>query len=324
MSGMLCLCATPIGNMKDVTFRVIETLSAVDLIACEDTRMSRKLLSRYDIHTPLTAYHKNNRYDKARELVALLKEGKQIALITDAGTPVLSDPGEELVRMCMEEGITVTSLPGPCALITALTLSGISAKRFCFEGFLPPARGAKKERTKRIKQLVREPRTVLMYEAPHHLKETLSDLREAFGDARRIVLCRELTKRFEEAVPMTLKEACSRYEKEEPRGEFVLVIEGYEIPDSTRDGVAIENMLALHADSAPAVSSYNGDLRIADLDGEEALKLLLLQLDIPTHVAFYEARGADKKEAMKKAAKDRNVTKREIYAACLADQGRLW
>lgn len=278
MAGTLYLCATPIGNLGDMTPRVVETLKAVDLIAAEDTRNSIKLLNHFEIHTPMTAYHEFNKVDKARELVAKLLAGMNVALITDAGTPAISDPGEVLVQQCQEAGVAVTSLPGAAACITALTLSGLSTRRFCFEGFLPTEKADKKERRELLRELSQESRTMILYEAPHHLKATLKDLFEALGD-RRITLCRELTKKFETILPTTLSAALSRYEQEDPRGEYVLVIEG-----KSREEKRLEEQ-----------ASYES-------------------LSIEEHVARYEAQGHDHKEAMKLAAKDRGVTKREIYA----------
>lgn len=222
MAGMLYLCATPIGNLGDMTPRVTETLGAVDLIAAEDTRNSMKLLNHFGIRTSMTSYHEYNKVEKADYLVEQLLQGKNVALISDAGTPAISDPGEVLVQKCQEVGITVTSLPGPAACITALTLSGLSTRRFCFEGFLP---SDKKEKAQILAELKEESRTILIYEAPHHLVRTLGELYEALGD-RRITLCRELTKKFETILPTTIGEALSRYETEEPRGEYVLVVEG--------------------------------------------------------------------------------------------------
>ena len=221
MPGILYLCATPIGNLGDMSPRVVETLKEADLIAAEDTRNSIKLLNHFNIDTPMTSYHEFNKVDKAKTLIGKLKEGYNIALITDAGTPAISDPGEVLVKMCQEEGITVTSLPGPAALIVALTLSGLSTRRFCFEGFLPPE---KKDRKRILSELSNESRTIILYEAPHHLKGTLNELYEALGD-RKITLCRELTKKFESVMPTTLAGAVSYYDENEPRGEYVLVIE---------------------------------------------------------------------------------------------------
>ena len=278
MPGILYLCATPIGNLQDMSFRVLETLKSVDLIAAEDTRNSIKLLNHYDIHTPMTSYHEFNKYDKANVLIDELKSGKNIALITDAGTPAISDPGEVLVKMAREEGITVTSLPGPCALITALTLSGLPTRRFIFEGFLPKE---KKERKEVLASLEKETRTVILYEAPHHLKGTLKELQEALGD-REIVLCRELTKKFEEVVTFTISSAAEYYESHEPKGEYVLVIRGMDE----------EELSALKKESFE-------------------------NMTIAEHVARYEAQGMDRKEAMKKAAADRGISKRDVYQALL-------
>ncbi|MCM1104424.1 MAG: 16S rRNA (cytidine(1402)-2'-O)-methyltransferase [Clostridium sp.] len=278
MAGVLYLCATPIGNLADMTFRVLDTLKEADLIAAEDTRNSRKLLTHFDIHTPMTSYHEYNKVEKAYALIAQLKEGKNIALITDAGTPAISDPGEVLVAMCHKEQITVTSLPGAAACITALTLSGLSTRRFCFEGFLPPE---PKERREILATLTNESRTMIFYEAPHHLKKTLRELYECLGE-RRITICRELTKRFETVVPTTLSEALARYESEEPRGEYVLVIEG-------------KSLAAQRSERE-----------------EESRKS-----SVEEQMRFYEEQGVDRKEAMKRVAADRGVTKREIYAYLL-------
>ncbi|SCY82304.1 16S rRNA (cytidine1402-2'-O)-methyltransferase [Lachnospiraceae bacterium XBB2008] len=272
--GMLYLCATPIGNLKDITERVKETLGAVDIIAAEDTRNSIRLLNHFGIKTPMTSYHEHNKYDKADTLIAQMMDGKDVALITDAGTPAISDPGEVLVRRCHEEGITVTSLPGACACITALTLSGLNTRRFVFEGFLPYD---KKERQSVMESLKDEHRTVIMYEAPHHLKKTLSDLIDTIGD-RRLTICRELTKKFESVTPTTLGEAVSYYEDNEPRGEYVLVIEGRDPGEIERDRQKIWE-----------------DMSVED------------------HMALYLDAGMDRKEAMKKVASDRGVSKREIY-----------
>ena len=222
MTGILYLCATPIGNLGDMTPRVVETLRSVDLIAAEDTRNSLKLMTHFEIHTPMTSYHEYNKVEKAYTLIAKLQEGQNIALITDAGTPAISDPGEVLVRMCLEAGIRVTSLPGAAACITALTMSGLSTRRFCFEGFLPPD---KKERTEILEDCREESRTMIFYEAPHHLKKTLQELAAVLGD-RKITLCRELTKRFETVMPTTIFAAMDYFETNDPRGEYVLVIEG--------------------------------------------------------------------------------------------------
>ncbi len=279
MAGILYLCPTPIGNLKDISERVKETLGSVDLIAAEDTRNSLKLMNAYDIHVPMTSYHEYNKTQKAYVLLDKLKEGADIALITDAGTPGISDPGEVLVRMCYEEGIRVTSLPGPCACITALTLSGLSTRRFCFEGFLP---AEKKERNEILEDLKREYRTIVLYEAPHHLKNTLSELAEVLGEERKIALCRELTKKFEEVLKMTLKEATIFYEQNEPKGEFVLVIEGIDRNEE-----------------------------------KEAIKSDWLETDIVEHMNIYLKKGMDKKEAMKAVARDRGISKSDVYKALL-------
>lgn len=274
MSGMLYLCATPIGNLGDMTPRVQQTLESVDLIAAEDTRNSLKLLTHFGIRTAMTSYHEYNKVEKADYLVEQLREGKDVALITDAGTPAISDPGEVLVAKCQEAGIPVTSLPGPAACITALTLSGLSARRFCFEGFLP---ADKKEKEEVLSELKEESRTIILYEAPHHLLRTLKELYEALGD-RRITLCRELTKKFETVLPTTLQEAVVRYESEEPRGEYVLVVEGKSLRQK-----------------------------------KEERQAAWQSMTIEEHMAFYQKDGMDEKEAMKQVAKDRGVPKREIY-----------
>ena len=280
MAGKLYLCATPIGNLDDMTFRVLETLKSVDLIAAEDTRNSIKLLNHFDIHTEMTSYHEYNKYDKAQWLIQKMQEGTNVALITDAGTPAISDPGEVLVAECQKAGITVTSLPGPAACITALTLSGLSTRRFCFEGFLP-SQDDKKARKRILEDLKDESRTMIVYEAPHHLKAVLKDLLDALGD-RRITICRELTKKFEEANPTTIQEAISFYEKNEPRGEYVLVIEGKSLQEQ---------------------------------DAEKQLSWQ--EMSIEEHMKIYEDQGIPRKEAMKKVAADRGVGKREIYQALL-------
>ena len=277
MAGTLYLCATPIGNLEDITFRVLRTLKEVDLIAAEDTRHSIKLMNHFDIKTPMTSYHEYNKVEKARELVKKLKEGINIALITDAGTPGISDPGEELVRQCFEEDIPVTSLPGPAACITALTMSGQPVRRFCFEAFLPNGKADKKERQRILEELRGETRTMVIYEAPHHLLQTLKDLEEVLGE-RSISICRELTKKHEAVRRTTLREAVSFYEREEPRGEFVLVIEGKSLQEIRRE----------------EISQWE-------------------QMTLEEHMAFYMNRGIEKKEAMKAAAKDRGISKREVY-----------
>lgn len=275
MSGTLYLCATPIGNLEDMTFRVIRTLKEVDLIAAEDTRNSIKLLNHFDIQTPMTSYHEYNKYEKGHKLVEKLLEGQNIALITDAGTPGISDPGEELVKMCYEAGIPVTSLPGAAACITALTLSGMATRRFAFEAFLP---SDKKERAAVLEELTKETRTMILYEAPHRLVKTLELLKEYLGEERRITVCRELTKRHETTFQSTLGQAAEYYKENEPKGECVLVIEG-----KSREELLLE-----------AQSDWQ-------------------KLSIEEHMEVYLSQGMEKKEAMKKVAKDRGVPKREIY-----------
>ena len=281
MAGMLYLCATPIGNLDDITFRVLKTLQEVDLIAAEDTRHSIKLLNHFEIKTPMTSYHEYNKVEKARYLVEQMKAGVNIALITDAGTPGISDPGEELVRQCYEVGIKVTSLPGPAACITALTMSGLSTRRFCFEAFLPSEKADKKERQWILEELKRETRTIIVYEAPHHLVKTLHDLYEALGN-RTITICRELTKKYETAFLTTFEEALEYYEKEEPKGECVIVIQGKSIEDLRRE----------------EKESWE-DMSLED------------------HMDYYQSQGKDRKEAMKLVAKDRGISKREVYQALL-------
>ena len=274
--GMLYLCATPIGNLEDITYRVVRILKEVDIIGAEDTRNSIKLLNHFEIKTPMTSYHEFNKVDKARYLVKQMLEGKNVAIITDAGTPGISDPGEELVRQCYEAGIRVTSVPGAAACITALTMSGLSTRRFAFEAFLP---GDKKEKKQVLDDLKNETRTIVLYEAPHRLVKTLQELYDTLGD-RTVTICKELTKRFENAEKTTLSSALAFYEKEEPRGEYVLVIEGKsfeQIEEEDREGWL--------------------DMTIEELMG------------------YYEGQGLEHKDAMKQVAKDRGVSKRDIYAA---------
>lgn len=279
MSGKLYLCATPIGNLEDITLRVLRTLKEVDLIAAEDTRNSIRLLNHFEIKTPMTSYHEYNKIEKAYQLVAKMREGKNIALITDAGTPGISDPGEDIVRICYEEGIPVTSLPGAAACITALTMSGLPTRRFAFEAFLPKD---KKEHQAVLEELKTETRTIIIYEAPHHLVRTLQELHDTLGGDRRFTICRELTKRHEEKLQMTLADSLSYYEVNEPRGEYVLIIAGRSREEMKKEEQA----------------------------GWEALSL-------EEHMAHYESQGIDRKEAMKRVAKDRGVSKRDIYQALL-------
>lgn len=278
-TGTLYLCATPIGNLEDITYRVLRTLKEVDQIAAEDTRNSIRLLNHFEIKTPMTSYHEYNKIDKAYQLVAKMREGKNIALITDAGTPGISDPGEDIVRICYEEGIPVTSLPGAAACITALTMSGLPTRRFAFEAFLPKD---KKEHQAVLEELKTETRTIIIYEAPHHLVRTLQELSDTLGGDRRLTICRELTKRHEEKMQTTFADSMAYYEVNEPRGEYVLIIAGRSREEMKKEEQA----------------------------GWEALSL-------EEHMAHYESRGIDRKEAMKRVAKDRGVSKRDIYQALL-------
>ena len=278
-TGTLYLCATPIGNLEDITFRVLRTLKEVDLIAAEDTRNSIKLLNHFEIKTPMTSYHEYNKIDKAYQLVDRLREGKNIALITDAGTPGISDPGEDIVRICYEEGIEVTSLPGAAACVTALTMSGLPTRRFAFEAFLPKD---KKEHQAVLEELAGETRTMIVYEAPHHLVKTLKELEQTLGSDRRLTICRELTKRQEEKMQTTFGESLQYYETHEPRGEYVLVIEG-----KSRAQIQKEQQQSWES------------------------------MSIEEHMQYYESQGIARKEAMKLVAKDRGVSKRDIYQSLL-------
>lgn len=278
MAGTLYLCATPIGNLEDITMRVLNTLKEVDLIAAEDTRNSIKLLTHFDIKTPMTSYHEYNKIEKGHTLVQKLLDGQNIALITDAGTPAISDPGEDLVRMAIDAGITVTSLPGACACITALTISGLPTRRFAFEAFLPED---KKKRKQILDNLTTETRTMIIYEAPHHLVKSLTDLRDTLGD-RRISVCKELTKKHETRYSGTLSEAVEYYTENEPKGEYVMVIEGR------------------------SFESF-----------EEESRIEWQKLSIEDHMDVYLSKGVNKKDAMKAVAKDRGVSKQEIYKALL-------
>lgn len=278
MSGILYLCATPIGNLEDMTFRAVRTLKEADLIAAEDTRNSIKLLNHFEIKTPMTSYHEYNKIEKGEKLVEMLLSGKNIALITDAGTPGISDPGEELVRMCYAAGVTVTSIPGAAACITALTLSGLSTRRFAFEAFLP---SDKKERRAVLAELIEETRTIIIYEAPHRLLKTLKELLHTLGN-RRVTVCRELTKRHETAFVTTLEDAFAHYEKTAPKGECVLVVEG-----KSRTLIKEEEQARWE------------------------------EMSIAEHMERYLSKGMEKKEAMKQVAKDRGIGKREVYQALL-------
>lgn len=281
MAGMLYLCATPIGNLEDITFRVLDTLRNVDIIAAEDTRNSIKLLNHFQIKTSMTSYHEYNKVEKAHYLIGLMQEGKDVALVTDAGTPAISDPGETLVALCHQAGIRVTSLPGAAACITALTLSGLSTRRFCFEGFLP---SDKKEKRAVLEELAGESRTIILYEAPHHLKKTLDELWSVLGN-RKISICRELTKKFETVMPLMMEEALKFYEENEPRGEYVLVIQGKSLEEK-RQEAALEWM----------------------------------EMSIEEHMQYYEEQGTERKEAMKMVAKDRGIGKRDVYRMLLGEE----
>ncbi len=283
-SGTLYLCATPIGNLEDMTFRAVRVLKEADLIAAEDTRNSIRLLNHFDIHTPMTSYHEYNRIEKGHHLVSLLLEGKNIALITDAGTPGISDPGEDLVRMCRDAGIPVTSVPGACACVNALIISGRPTRRFCFEAFLP---ADKKDRRRVFQEIQEETRTTVIYEAPHRLRKTLQELLEVLGD-RRLSICRELTKKFETVMETTLEDAVRFYGEQEPRGEYVLVLEG---------------------------RSH------ASIDEEERSRFE--NMSVQEHVEMYEEQGLNRKDAMKQAAKDRGVSKRDIYRSLLEEDGGM-
>ena len=274
--GVLYLVATPIGNLEDMTFRGVRILKEADLICAEDTRTSGKLLSHYDIHTPTTSYHEHNKRSKLPSLLDRLRSGQTLAVISDAGAPGISDPGEELVAACADEGIPVYAVPGAVAAVCAITASGLSSRRFAFEAFLPKK---KKRRQQVLDELKSETRTMIIYEAPHHLQATLCELYETLGD-RRVALCRELTKRYEEKEIMTLSEACRYYEENEARGEYVVVIEGKTL-----------------------------------LEVENERKDQWKDISIEEHFQNYCDEGLDRKEAMKRVAEDRGIRKREVYDA---------
>ena len=278
-ASTLYLVATPIGNLSDLSERAIKVLSEVDFIAAEDTRNTGHLLSYLHIQKPLVSYHEHNKRERGENICDRLQGGESCALVTDAGTPAISDPGEDLVALCAERGITVTSVPGCCAGITALTLSGLPTRRFTFEGFLSVN---KAERKKHLDSLKNEPRTMIFHEAPHKLKTTLYDLRDTFGDTRRISLCRELTKLNEEVLRLTLAEAVAYYEENAPRGEYVLVVEGAG-------------------------------------EGSTVTEAFWTDMTVPDHVAYYVGQGMTKKDAIKAAARDRGVPKNEVYQQVLDD-----
>lgn len=274
MAGKLYLVATPIGNLEDISYRALKVLREADIIGAEDTRHSIKLLNHFDIKTPMTSYHEYNKVDKARYLVEEILSGKNVAIITDAGTPGISDPGEEIVKQCFDAGIEVSSIPGPAACITALTMSGQNTRRFAFEAFLPYD---KKERAQVLSEIKNETRTIIIYEAPHHLLKTLKELYETVGD-RSITLCKELTKVHENAEKTTIRAAIEKYTKNEPRGEYVLVIEGKPLREIRKEEIAA-----------------------------------FCEMTVEEHMEMYMSQGIDKKEAMKMVAKDRGVSKRDIY-----------
>ncbi len=273
MSGTLYLCATPIGNLGDISKRCLDTLSSVDIIAAEDTRRTLQLLNHFGISKPLTSYHEHNKREKGEYIARLLREGKNIALVSDAGTPAISDPGEDIVRICAENGLAVTSIPGPVAGVNALILSGLSTSRFAFEGFLSVNKRHRREHLESVKN---DTHTLIFYEAPHKLLYTLEDMKNAFGAERRIALVRELTKLHEEVIRTTLGEALSFYEERSPRGEYVIIVEG-----------ATE---------------------------QEAAEDWWETLSVEEHVDKYISDGVTQKEAIKLAARDRGVPKREIYS----------
>lgn len=274
MSGILYLCATPIGNLGDVSNRFLETLESVDLIACEDTRVTLKLLNHFGIKKQLTSYHEHNKYEKGEYIISLLKEGKNVALVSDAGTPAISDPGEDLVRLCIENDLQITSIPGSVAAINALILSGLSTKRFSFEGFLSVN---KRHRKEHLKSLENDTHTMIFYEAPHKLTYTLSDMSEVFGETRKIALVRELTKLHEEVLRLTIKDAIELFETQKPRGEYVIIVEG-----------------------------KNKEDIIPDTQWWEELTVL-------EHVDEYIKKGLSSKDAIKQCAADRGLPKREVY-----------
>lgn len=285
MSGTLYLCATPIGNLEDITLRVLRTLKEVDVIAAEDTRQTKKLLNHYEIKTPLISYHEHNKFEKTPVLVRRILAGENIALVTDAGTPAISDPGEDLVRACYEAGAAVTSLPGAAAVITAVTLSGMRARRFTYEGFLP---SDKKERAAVLQRLVGTECTTVFYEAPHRLLKTLSLLIDAVGGERPAAVCRELTKKHETALRANLQEVFDYFSEHEPRGEFVIVLEGVD----------------------------------ADVLLEEE-RARFRELPLEEHMERYLLEGMTKKEAMRQVANDRGISRRDVYHALLVQEERI-
>ena len=272
---MLYICGTPIGNLEDMTYRVVRVLSEVDLIAAEDTRQSVKLLNHFDIKTPLTSYYEHNKDVKGPQLVKLLQEGKDIALVTDAGMPGISDPGEDLIKLCYENNVPVTVVPGPTAVVTALVLSGLNSRSYIFEGFLPRN---KKQRAEVLERLVDESRTTVFYEAPHHLVDTLDSIYKTVGD-RNIAVARELTKKHETVNRGAVGEVLEYFKENEPKGEFVLVLEGKDKEKIKEDKIA----------------SFE-------------------EMTIEEHFNMYIEQGMSEKDAMKQVAKDRGIGKRDVYA----------
>lgn len=280
--GMLYLCATPIGNLEDITLRALRVLKEVDLIAAEDTRHTLKLLNHFQINKPLTSYYEHNKAEKGKYIIEQILQGKKVALVSDAGTPGISDPGEDLVRLCIENDIKVSALPGPVAAITGIILSGFPTGRFCFEGFLSVN---KRKRREHLEQIKDDPRTFIFYEAPHKLLNTLKDMYIVLGN-RKMVLARELTKKFEEVIRCSIEDAIERFEHNTPKGEFVLIVEGADI-----------NQLKVQRQ-------------------QEWIKLSIME-----HIYLYTSQGMNEKEALKKVAKDRGLSKREVYALRLKDKG---
>ena len=272
-AGTLYLVATPIGNLSDISERALKTLSEVDFVAAEDTRNSRKLLSCFGISKPMISYFEHNKKARGEEIVARLSSGESCALVTDAGMPGISDPGEDIVRLCIENGIPVTLIPGPCAAVTALVLSGLPTAKFIFEGFLPQKAS---ERDKRIEELSRETRTIVLYEAPHRLKSTLKSLGKGFGDDRKLSICRELTKINEEIFRTTIAQACDYYSGNDPRGEYVLIVAG---ADETK------------SELSPALSDPVAEVKSLILAGfpkNEAIKQVARQLGVPKNTVYQQ------------------------------------
>ncbi len=278
MSGILYICGTPIGNLEDISMRALRILKEVDVIAAEDTRHTLKLLNYFEISTPMTSYHEHNKMEKSYKVLEMLRQGKNVALVTDAGMPCISDPGEDLIKQCYENGITVTSAPGPTALTTALALSGLKVGKFIFEGFLPQG---KKERVEILQKHTAESRTVIFYEAPHHLKKTLVDMYEVLGE-RKVALVREITKRFEQTQRGELSAMLAYFETNEPKGEYVIIIEGIDEKELKEQ----------------EISSWQS-------------------LGLQEHMEIYLRKGQDKKTAMKSVAKDRGLSKSDIYKSLL-------